>query len=236
MDEAAGIQSLAVQLDGYASEPVTVDLTLGGTAQGGLDVNLLTTSLSIPVGALGGIVQVEVLEDTDPEPSETAVVTLVGPVGAGLGSPDSHVLTITDNDTLPVVTFAAPASSLLESAGPIAIGVELSAAASSDVTVSLLLSGSATPGGVDLDLLPQPLVIPAGATAGQFDVTLVDDALYEGDEELVIDLGAVTGATAGASATHVLTLVEDDRCRSCSSLPSERWWMRRQVASISASS
>jgi len=210
VDEAAGIQSLAVQLDGYASEPVTVDLTLGGTAQGGLDVNLLTTSLSIPVGALGGIVQVEVLEDTDPEPSETAVVTLVGPVGAGLGSPDSHVLTITDNDTLPVVTFAAPASSLLESAGPIAIGVELSAAASSDVTVSLLLSGSATPGGVDLDLLPQPLVIPAGATAGQFDVTLVDDALYEGDEELVIDLGAVTGATAGASATHVLTLVEDD--------------------------
>ena len=209
-EEAGGVQDLLVQLDGYASEPVTVDLTLGGTAQAGVDVNLLTTSLSIPVGALSGLVQLEVLEDTDPEPSETAVVTLVNPIGAGLGAPATHILTITDNDTLPVLTFTTPASSVSESAGVLSVGVELSAAASSDVTVPLVLSGSATPGGVDLGVLPQPLVIPAGDTIGQFDVTLVDDALYEGDEELIMDLGAVTGATAGAIPTHVLTVVEDD--------------------------
>ena len=37
VDESAGMQSLAVQLDEYAPDPVTVDVTLGGTASAGAE-------------------------------------------------------------------------------------------------------------------------------------------------------------------------------------------------------
>lgn len=210
VDESAGVQSLAVQLDGYAADPVTVDVTLGGTASAGTDVNLLTTSLSIPVGSLGGVVEVEVLDDSDPEASETAVVSLANPVGAALGTPDVHTLTITDNDTVSTVSFLAPASSASEAAGLVSVGVALDVAASTDVTVPVVLSGSATAGGVDVEVLPQPLVIPAGALTGQFDVTILNDSLYEGDEDLLLTFGAITGADPGATVSHQLTLTDDD--------------------------
>jgi hypothetical protein len=210
VDESAGMQSLLVQLDGYAASPVRVDVTLGGTASVGVDVNLLTTSLSIPVGSLGGVVEVEVLDDAAPEASETAVVTLVNPVGAVLGAPDVHTLTITDDDTVSTVSFIAPASTVSEAVGLVSVGVSLDVAASTDVTIPLVLSGSATAGGVDAEVLPQPLVIPAGALTGQFDVTVVDDALYEGDEDLILTFGAITGADPGATVAHQLTLTDDD--------------------------
>lgn len=210
VDESAGMQSLAVQLDGYAPDPVRVDVTLGGTASAGADVNLLTTSLSIPVGSLGGVVEVEVLEDTDPEASETAVVSLANPVGAVLGSPDAHTLTITDNDTVSTVSFLAPASTVSEAVGLVSVGVSLDVAASTDVTIPVVLSGSATAGGVDVEVLPQPLVIPAGALTGQFDITVVGDTLYEGDEDLILTFGAITGADPGATVAHQLTLTDDD--------------------------
>lgn len=210
VDESAGLINVAVQLDGYASEPVTVDVALGGTATVGSDVNLLTSSLSIPVGALGGVVEVEILEDPDPEASETAELSLLSPVGAILGTPDTHTLTITDNDTVATVSFLAPASAVSEAAGLVSVGVSLDVAASTDVTIPVVLTGTATAGGVDVEVLPQPLVIPAGSLGGQFDVTVVDDALYEGDEELLLTFGAITGADPGATVAHLLTLTDDD--------------------------
>lgn len=209
-DEDGGVQDLTLLLDGYASEPVTVDLTLQGSVTAGVDVNLLTTSLSIPVGALGATAQVEIIDDSDPEPSETALVVLSNPVGATLGSPDSHALTISDNDSVVSVSFALASSSAAESAGMVFVDVQLDVAATADVTVPIVLSGSATAGGVDAGVLPMPLVIPAGAVAGQFEVTLVDDSLYEGDEDLVMTFGAITGASPGVEIEHTLTVTDDD--------------------------
>jgi len=210
VDEASGLQQLVVQLDGYAPDPVSVQVGLGGTATPGADFDLLTPTVTIPVGSLSGLVEVDVIDDPDPEPSEQAELVLTSATGATVRTPDVHVLTITDDDTVSTVSFALPASSAGEAAGLASIQVDLDVAATGDVTIPLVLSGSATAGGVDVEVTPNPLVIPAGATTGQFDVTILDDTLHEAEEELVLTFGAITGADPGAVVEHVLTLSDDD--------------------------
>ena len=72
-----------------------------------------------------------------------------------------HTYTIMDSNPEPAVTFTTASQQVKESAGTATIGVELSAVSGRDVTVPLMVSGTAkTPG--NYTMTPGPVVIKAG--------------------------------------------------------------------------
>ncbi|MEM6568333.1 MAG: Calx-beta domain-containing protein [Planctomycetota bacterium] len=208
-DEDAGVVSIVVEREDLSAQPLVVPVTVAGTATDTVDFDLLTPSVTIPVGALQVSAQVDLIDDTELEPAETVELTLGTPTGADLGATVVHTLTIQDDDPI-TATFALAAQSAAEGSGTALVDVTLSAPAPADVTVPLVLSGTAQAGGVDADVTPEPLVITTGQSAGQFAVALTPDALYEADETLVLTFGALSGAEAGAITEHVLTIENDD--------------------------
>lgn len=209
-DETAGTVSILLQASDYAAQPIVVDLTLGGTATDGVDYVLQSSQVTIPVGSLSVAALVDLIDDVDDEGPETIELGIGSIGGATAGSVATHVLTVADDDGPPAVEFAVATSSADESAGSVTVDVVLSEAVAGDVTVPLTFGGTASLGGVDADVTPDPLVIPAGSTTGQFVVTIQADDLHEGEETIQLDLGAVVGADVGTLASHLLTIQDDD--------------------------
>lgn len=208
--EDAGSVSFGLSLTDYAAEPVVVPITTSGSADLGVDYTLTTPSVTIPVGSLTGTASVVVVDDLDPESTETVVLTLGTPTGASLGATTAHTLSVLDDDTVITLDFALPMSSAAEGAGTVFVDVLLSSPASGPVSIPLILSGTAVGGGGDFTVTPNPLVIPMGDSAGQFSVALESDPLFESDETAILSFGAVTGADLGTETVHTLTITNDD--------------------------
>src|ERR1041385_4196482 len=73
-----------------------------------------------------------------------------------------------------------------------------------------MASGTASGGGVDYDFAPTTISIPAGSTTGTTVITVVDDALDETDETVVLAMQTPTNATLGTPATYTLTITDND--------------------------
>jgi len=64
-----------------------------------------------------------------------------------------------------------------------------------NTVVNLAFSGSATGSGVDYSVSSTSITIGAGNTTNTIVLTNVPDALYEGNEEVDIDISTVTNGT-----------------------------------------
>ena len=108
-----------------------------------------------------------------------------------------------------IVNFPTLTQSVSEGAGQTTVTVQLSTAAAEDVTVPLTLGGTAI-SGVDYSSVPTTVVIPAGSTTATFDIALVDDALFEVAETLILTMGAPTHAIAGSASKLTITIADND--------------------------
>ena len=139
------------------------------------------------------------------------IVTLSSPTNATLGSDTVHTYTILDNDNLPVVDFNTTTSSGAESVSSKALTVDLTPVSGRDVTVDYAITGTATGSGTDFTLANGTLTISAGNTAGTITIaSIVNDALDEVDETVVVTLSNPTNATLGSDDTHTYTITDDD--------------------------
>lgn len=110
----------------------------------------------------------------------------------------------------PTVQFAAAAQAAGEAAGTMIVTVALSAAYGLPVTVPFSVGGTATGGGVDYSVTAGPLTIPAGATTATITITVVNEALCEANETVVVTLGTPTNATLGSTSAHTATILDND--------------------------
>ncbi len=110
----------------------------------------------------------------------------------------------------PRVGFSAAAFTGSERAGSAPITITLNAAnAHADVRVRLAsVGGTATPGD-DYTAVNQIIAIPAGQKQVVVAVTIVDDDVSEGSEQVVLTLSEPLGAALGAPATATLTIADD---------------------------
>ncbi len=100
INEAGGTATFTMTLLGEATLPVTANLGFSGTATGGgVDYTTSGTSITIPVGFNSGTVTVTSIQDVDPEPDETIVVTILSVIYAEVGNPNQATSTIVDNTT-----------------------------------------------------------------------------------------------------------------------------------------
>ncbi len=177
--------------------------TVDGSAKAPGDYSAASGTLSFPGALLGATqtqqVSIAVKGDTIDEPAETFHVVLSGEeVTKGDGG-----ATILDDDSSPTVSVGdAPAA--LEG-GLATFTIVLSAPSGRDVSVVFTTVNGSALAGQDYTARGGPVGIPAGATAVNVGVPLLDDNAKEPNESFELRLSSPTGAALGdASATATI--------------------------------
>jgi CSLREA domain-containing protein len=217
---------------------LATDATCTGTATAAASINLLpladygggrathalgNASVAIDAAPNDGLCQ-------DPPPAGAGGADQRGvsrPQPAG-GLCDPGAYEADGSEPLPVSLNIAgtPPIELAEAGGaaPVETCVPTGTTASEDITVTLGVTGTATPG-VDHDLNDATtLVIASGTTCESILLTAIDDAAIEGDETVVIDIDSVTTASDSAfeasppQQVNAVIIDDDDEARAIPTL------------------
>lgn len=201
--------------------PVTVDVadTGSGTALADADYTALAvpTTVTFPAGSVSGDIQymsLSILDENLDEDDETVVLRLENPTGgAALGSPASHVATITDDDDA-VLTIAGVSQDEGDSGQTdFDFVVSLSNPSVKEVRVEFsTLDGTAT--AADNDYVAQDGVVtfPAFDNTDQvISIKVRGDGYYENNETFRVKLdNAVNAAIASGASTATGEILNDD--------------------------
>jgi hypothetical protein len=172
---------------------VNVTFEVNGAAPAG------PTALNVAASSGGAFT--ELLDEND------NVLDLAGPVTNGV-DPIDGVITI-GGGGLPTVTLAVDPAEIDEASGVATFTATLSAAAETDVTVDLGLSGTATDG-TDYAASGTQIVIAAGDLSGSVTVTATDDDVDEPDETVIAEITTVTGAIEALEQQATTTILDND--------------------------
>ena len=123
-----------------------------------------------------------------------------------------NTATLNDNESAPIIQFAASNSTAPESVSSQIISLTLSPASSFPLTLAYSVSGTATGGGTDHNLTDGTITIPPLSTAAQITISnIIDDSIAEPDETILITLSPPNnGATLGTQATHTHTITDNE--------------------------
>jgi hypothetical protein len=117
--------------------------------------------------------------------------------------PSSQLYPITGTPTTPTIAFAMVGTTVAETVGSTSIAVNLSAPASTNVTVTIQSDGSGA-------TTPASITIPAGTTTASVPVTIIDDPRFGPDRQVTLSLASPVGADLGLVTSHVLTIQNTD--------------------------
>ncbi|HEY8956995.1 Calx-beta domain-containing protein, partial [Chitinophaga sp.] len=218
-----GVFTITLPLGITASEPITVNYTINGTATSGKDFTALSGSVIIPAGEDSVTVTVPVINDQVIETTETVNLTLTdgtstsfnftasttsGNAMVNIADDDNVAANLVINVTNPV-DGAEPATN-----GTFTVGLPAGYTAAEDLTVSYTIGGTAT-GGTDYAALGGTVVIPAGQNSVPVTVNVTDDQIIENTETVIL---TATGATStsftlvpgSAAGNATLNIADDD--------------------------
>ncbi len=188
-------------------------IAASSTATGsGTDYTLANGTTSIISGSSTTSISVTITDDSLDENDETIVIQLSSSTNATLGTTTQHVYTITDNDSAPTIQFSLATSTGSESTATGTLEIALSASSSFTITVQYTVqsSSTATGSGTDYTLANGTSTISAGNTTTSISITIVNDAVDEVDETIVLQLSTSTNATLGTTTQHIYTTTDDD--------------------------
>ena len=194
-----------VVLDTLPSETVTVDI--GGYS--GTDVSVspaspLTFTTANWSQARTVTVSAAEDEDTSTDPAVTLTHTVGGGDYQGLNAAGVTVsVTENDQDTQPAVTvsFEKDYHNLGEAASGVGVGLLLSAAVESEVTIPIVVLPQSTAGAEDYSGVPDTITFAAGETYAYFWVHPVADTVEESDEEIWLGLDSLPDEVSAGSIT-----------------------------------
>ncbi len=202
---------------GAASGVVVQFATSDGTAEAGRDYTATSGSVTFNAGETTKTVHVPITNTTVVDGSRTFTFELTGatPPGTVIGTPDSALVTITDNDVAGALQFSAAAYSVTEPAAVTAtavITVSRAGGTAGGVLVSFTTADGTATAGPDYTAASGTLSFGAGNTSATFSIPIAADALVEGDETVLLTLtDPLGGATLGAQKTALLTIRDAQR-------------------------
>ena len=101
----------------------------------------------------------------------------------------------------------------------VTLTVSMTSAATSNTTILLGVSGTATGGGVDYSIGSTTLVIPAGSTSITTTLSSNDDPYYDDGETIIVEISSVSGSMAAESGNQSETVtINDDEAQPTVSL------------------
>jgi hypothetical protein len=112
--EDATTLSIDINMTTTSSSLVSIPFSISGTAiDGGVDYTLNTSSpVEITAGNTTQSISITIIEETDYEPDETVIIQLGTPTNASLGSPNTHTITIENDDPEPNLILSVSPSSI----------------------------------------------------------------------------------------------------------------------------
>ena len=184
--------------------PLSVTLTLTGTATNGTDYSGLPLTANFAAGVATTTVEVKPTSDAVTEGPETVILTLGVTAPYEVGSPASATVTIGDTPT-PLVSVTAFDSTAAEAGlDPGVFRFTRSVASATPLTVTYTIAGNAQ-NGIDYQLLSGSVTIPAGVAF--IDVTVQPKVNFDavgGSETVIVTL--VDGADYDLSAPTTATV------------------------------
>lgn len=193
--EGAGAVAARASLSAVAATDTEMTLTSSAPAK-----IMVPASVTIPAGQTSVNFTFNVLEDNIVDGNRTVAIT--GTVSGQL--PRSALVTVVDNDTLPL-SLTAPAT-VAEGAAQQTGTLLLGAPASTPLSVTFTSSD------VTELTVPANVVIPAGQQAVTFPITIVDDTQIDGTQTATIAASIADGISATATVqvtdneNHSLTM------------------------------
>lgn len=190
--------TVAVLLNTPSGRECSVHYTVSGTC-GSSEHTLVDGVFTFePSGETRDTVRFNVIDDGLNEATETIVVTLDQFTNCEPGTPIEQTITVEDNNEAPYAYFPGEGYPVLEDVGLVNVVVEISAVSGLDVTVPVtVVTGRAPHDATDPDdytITSTTVTIPAGDRQANIEVNVVDDALDEFDEYVVIQMGTPTNA------------------------------------------
>jgi hypothetical protein len=198
---------------GNLASALTVNYTVTGTATNGTDYTGLPGTVSFAAGAATTVIDITPLDETISEATETLTLNLAAGTGYSLGSTTTASVRILDND-IPVITIAATDATAGETlttqtANPGRFTVTRIGNLASALTVNYTVTGTAT-NGTDYTSLPGTVTFAAGVSTAIVNVTPTDDAVFEGDETVLVTLSSGTTHNLGTAKTATVKIVDND--------------------------
>ena len=212
--EGTATHTVNVKLSAASGRTVQFSLARSGTSSAA-DLTLPATTFTIAPGATTLAINLTVLDDTEDDDNETAILTLTGPVNATIGPQGTHTVTIIDNDG-PTVRFdpATPDQSANEEDNgtrTFIYRVILSAPATTQISVPITRGGSASSFDYDIASGDIPVVFQPGQTTKDIRVIVGGDRTQEPNDTVTLTIGTPTNATKVAdNQTRTHTIVNDD--------------------------
>ena len=192
-----------------ATQP-TGTVTVAITGHSGTDLTLDTASLEFTTSTWDDPQTVTVTAGEDDDLTDDTATLAHAASGGGYSVMATLAVTVTDNDQLPVASFASSSSSVGEDAGTHNVTVGLSPAPTAAITVSYTVGGTATVGS-DFSISGSgTLSVASGATTATIPVAITDDTTDESNETVVLTLTTGSDYTVGSTNFHTLTITDDD--------------------------
>ena len=214
-DESVNIVQLAVRLANYKGSTVNVEYTLSGagSASDGNDFSF-TPGNFIFTGDGTQLVNITITDDALHENNETIRINLAYFSGAvPFIDVSSHTYTINNNDAVPNIDFTSTSGSGNEgtAAGNMQVRINTPSGLSASVNYTVT-GGSATGSGVDYSLASGTATITAGATTTNITATVINDALAEPNETIVVTLtpASEVNSTITTNNVHTFTINDND--------------------------
>ncbi|OWY22041.1 hypothetical protein C7N43_09165, partial [Sphingobacteriales bacterium UPWRP_1] len=208
VNESAGTATLQICASSASTTPISVVYTTANaSAQSGLDYTAISTTATIPAGQTCVNVSFPIIDDTNPEPTETFNVNLTNPTNATIADPQG-VVTILDNDT-PPPSLTINDVTVNENAGTATLQICASSASTSPISVVYTTANASAQSGLDYTAISTTATIPAGQTCVNVSFPIIDDTNPEPTETFNVNLTNPTNATI-ADPQGVVTILDND--------------------------
>jgi hypothetical protein len=188
--------------------------TANGTATAGSDYTAASGTLSWADGdTTSKSFAVPMIDDSIYEGNETFTASLSGSSGASLGSPSSATVTIVDNETPPPGSMQLSSStySVNENGGTVTLTATRTGGSYGAASVNYGTANGTATAGADYTTKSGTLNWADGDAASKtFTVTILDDAVYEGNETFAVNLSGASGASLGSPASATVTIVDNE--------------------------
>jgi Ca2+-binding RTX toxin-like protein len=212
-EDGTSVQAITVVRTGGSHGSVSASLWVkNGTAKDPRDYPYMNANPPVIRFADGDttpkVIQLPIVNDTTREPNETLNLSLVWPQGRStIGTQNTAVLTIVDNDPLPTVTVNPSTVSVLEAnygTTTFTFSVSLSHASSQTITVPFATQNGTAIAGADYLASSGIFTFNPGQVSQKITIRVNSDTIVEPEETFNIKLGTPTNAVLGTSAQTIV--------------------------------
>ena len=204
--------TFTVSLDQPAPSTFNVYFTPDGTADAVTDYGAVPCCMiTFAGGQQTETLEYTVIDDDIAEGTETITITLDNATGVGsIGSQNTASRLITDNDTAVITVNPTTVTGDEPTATAAEFTIETSNQASYPITASFVISGTATAGSDFTSPSPTSVTIPANTLSTTVDISILDDAVAEDNETIILSLDRITSGSALIGSDNSATAIVTD--------------------------